>query len=208
MACIELDRARRAGPSPRGEQRRRCPPARRCSLAPAGQPPLKLTGAAPLRLPVPRRYQPIGGCPRGIRSALWFRARCCLRATSLGRGCPLSVPLRSRMCCDCCGGSCCGAAVQKPCKIKTVGVFQFLREDGVWTAEPGPSTQRHFLDTGGRGACGIAIALINSTHTRARGSWWLIEACWRALILQTLGDRWTSYFGRVSLITDRIHARL
>jgi hypothetical protein len=78
---------------------------------------------------------------------------------------------------------------------------------GIWTAGAGSPTHRHFLDTGGRGASGIAIALINSTHTRARGSWWLIEACWRALILRTLGDRWTSYCG-VSLITDRIHARL
>jgi hypothetical protein len=169
---------------------------------------LKLTGAATSAAPgaatlsAPRRVSTryplsivVSGAvlPPGHRS----RSRC-----------PLSVPLRHRTRSGCCGGSCCGAAVQKPCKIKTVGVFQFLREDGVWTAEPGLSTQRHFLDTGGRGACGIAIALINSTHTRARGSWWLIEACWRALILQTLGDRWTSYFGRVSLITDRIHARL
>jgi hypothetical protein len=39
--CIELDRARRAGPSPREEQRRRCPPTRRCSLTPAGEPPFE-----------------------------------------------------------------------------------------------------------------------------------------------------------------------
>jgi hypothetical protein len=31
------------------------------------------------------RYQPIGGCPNRIRSAVWFRVRCCLWATSLGR---------------------------------------------------------------------------------------------------------------------------
>jgi hypothetical protein len=29
---------------------------------------------------------------------------------------------------------------------------------------------------------------------------------WASFILRTLGDRWTSYFGPVSLITDRIHA--
>ena len=45
-ACVELDRARRVGPSPREEQRRDVPPPRCCSLTPCGQPPLKLTGAA------------------------------------------------------------------------------------------------------------------------------------------------------------------
>jgi len=36
---------------------------------------------------------------------------------------------------------------------------------------------------------GLAIVLTNLTYTRARGSWWLIEARWRALILRTIGDR-------------------
>jgi hypothetical protein len=48
------------------------------------------------------RYQPIGGCPRRIRSAVWFRARCCLRATSLGR------TARSP---HCCATRCVAAAV-------------------------------------------------------------------------------------------------
>jgi hypothetical protein len=178
------------------------------SLPSSGRPPLKLIGAATSAAPgaatlaAHRRESTrypfsivVSGAvlPPGHKS----RSRC-----------PFSVPLRSRMCCGCCGGSCCGAAVQKPCKIKTVAVLPFLQEDGVWTAEAGSPTQRHFLDTRGCGASGIAIALINSTHTRARGSWWLIEARWRALILRTLGNRWTSYSGSVSLITDRIHARL
>src|SRR5271169_2113833 len=46
MASIRLDRARRAGPSPCGEQRRRCPPNPALLPCPADQPPLKLTGAA------------------------------------------------------------------------------------------------------------------------------------------------------------------
>jgi hypothetical protein len=53
---------------------------------PAGQPPLKLTGAATSAgFRCRERYQPIRGCPRRIRSTVWFRARCCLLATSLGR---------------------------------------------------------------------------------------------------------------------------
>ena len=36
---------------------------------------------------------------------------------------------------------------------------------------------------------GIANVLTNCTHPRARESWWLIEACLRALILRRIGDR-------------------
>jgi hypothetical protein len=49
----------------------------------------------------------------------------------------------------------------KPCKIKTVAVLRFLREGGSGPPKPGPQRSAHFLDTGGRGACGIAIALTN-----------------------------------------------
>jgi hypothetical protein len=34
---------------------------------------------------------------------------------------------------------------------------------------------------------GIVMVLTNCTYTRARGSWWLIKACSRALILRTIG---------------------
>jgi multidrug efflux pump subunit AcrA (membrane-fusion protein) len=37
--------------------------------------------------------------------------------------------------CGCCGGSCCGRAVQKPCKINTVSVLRVHRRERVWTAE-------------------------------------------------------------------------
>jgi hypothetical protein len=41
---------------------------------------------------------------------------------------PPSVPLHCRMRCGCCGGSCCGAAVQESCKIETVAVLRFYGE--------------------------------------------------------------------------------
>ena len=40
-ACVELDRARRAGPSPRGEQRRRCPPKPDAAPLPCGSAPFE-----------------------------------------------------------------------------------------------------------------------------------------------------------------------
>jgi hypothetical protein len=46
MLCIALDRARNGTPSPRGERRRRCSPNPTLLPCPAGQPPLKLIGAA------------------------------------------------------------------------------------------------------------------------------------------------------------------
>jgi hypothetical protein len=116
VACIELDRARRAGPSPRGEQRRRCPPTRRCSLAPAGQPPLKLTGAATSAAPgaatlsAHRRVStpyPLSSVVSGSVLPPGHKSR---------SHCPLSALLRHRMRCGCRGGSCCGAAVENPCK--------------------------------------------------------------------------------------------
>jgi hypothetical protein len=160
VACIELDRARRAGLGPCGERRRGCPPARGCSLAPCGSAPFEthrgnhLCGSR-----CSERYQPIGGCPRRIRPALWFRVRCCLRATDLGR----SARSPSRF-----GPECVAAAVtdrvagqRSKNQVKSI----LLRccgtswEEGIWTAGAGSATHRHFLDTGGRGASGIAIAL-------------------------------------------------
>jgi hypothetical protein len=101
------------------------PPTRRCSFGPAGQPPSETQrGGYLCGSRCRERYQPIGARPRRIRSAVWFRARCSLRATSLGR------VARSPSCCGnrehhgCCGGSYCGAAAQKPNKIKTVAVLR------------------------------------------------------------------------------------
>jgi hypothetical protein len=123
-ACIELDRARRAGPSPCGEQHRRCPPARRCSLAPAGQPPLKLTAAATSAAPgaatlsAQRRVSTpyplssvVSGAvlPPGHKSRSHARSPpCCATGCVAGR----------------CGGSCCGAPAQRPNKINAVAVLQ------------------------------------------------------------------------------------
>jgi hypothetical protein len=140
-ACVELDRARRAGPSPRGEQRRRCPPTRRCSLSPAAQPPLKLAGAATSAAPgASERYQPIGGCLHRIRSAVWFRARCCLRATSLGRDARSPPCCGNREHCGCCGDR---LSVQEPSKVENVAVFRVHRGRGGahWFCRP------HLTDT-------------------------------------------------------------
>src|SRR5215471_9746748 len=110
MACVELERARRAGPSPREEQRRRCPPARRCSLTPAGQPPLKLTGAATSAAPsaatlsAHRRVSTPYPLTSVVSSAV-------LPPGHKSRShCPLSTLLRHRMRCGMCGVSCRGPA--------------------------------------------------------------------------------------------------
>jgi hypothetical protein len=70
------------------------------------------------------RYQPIGRCPRRIRSAVWYWAGCCLWATTLGRaarsppGCATGCVAAAVA--DRCGSSalvalqnqdCCGVAV-------------------------------------------------------------------------------------------------
>ena len=182
-------------------------PARRCSLAPAGRPPLKLIGAAASAAPgtatlaahrrVSTRYPlsiVVSGAvlPPGHKS----RSRC-----------PLSVPLRSRMCCGCCGGSCCGAAVQKPRKIKTVAVFQFLREDESGPPKPGPSTQCHFLDTAGCGACGTAIAL---TKSRAQNDGGLMDGKVLSQGAYSAGDRscWPNRSGSAPPITGWIQERI
>jgi hypothetical protein len=115
-ACIELDRARRAGPSPRGEQRRRCPPARRCSLAPAGQPPLKLTGAA---------TSAASGAANVISPSEGVHA-VSAQQCGFGRGVasgpqvsvalPLSALLRHAMRCGCCGDHVSGRRSKSPAK--------------------------------------------------------------------------------------------
>ena len=60
------------------------------------------------------RYQPFVGCLRRIRSAVLFRARCCLRATSLGRAAHSPSCCANRKRCGCRGVSCCGRAAEKP----------------------------------------------------------------------------------------------
>jgi len=117
-ACIELDRARRAGPSPRGEQRRRCPPARRCSLAPAGQPPLKLAGAATSAAPgaatlsAHRRVStpyPLSSVVSGAVLPLGHKSR---------SHCPLSALLRHRLLAAAVADPVAGQRFKSPAKSK------------------------------------------------------------------------------------------
>jgi hypothetical protein len=66
----------------------------------------------------------------GLREILMrvhaFRARCCLWATSLGRAARSPPCCVNRELCGCCGGSCCGRAVQKPAKSM---LLRLHRED-------------------------------------------------------------------------------